>query len=52
MKTNPNFQVIYEDNHLIIVNKKAGILVHEDVTRDKTLSDHEISIPSSKREPN
>ena len=40
MQTNPNFQVIYEDNHLIIVNKKAGILVHEDVTRDKTLSDY------------
>ena len=40
MQTNPNFQVIYEDNHLIIVNKKAGILVHEDATRDKTLSDY------------
>lgn len=33
------FHVIYEDNHLIIVNKLAGILVHEDKTGDTTLGD-------------
>jgi len=33
------FHVIYEDNHLIIVNKLAGILVHEDKTGDATLGD-------------
>ena len=31
--------VLYEDNHLIIVDKKAGDLVHDDITKDKTLSD-------------
>ncbi|MFN3849078.1 MAG: RluA family pseudouridine synthase [Spirosomataceae bacterium] len=34
------FHVVYEDNHLIIVNKAAGILVQPDETRDKTLSDY------------
>lgn len=29
--------IIYEDNHLIIVNKKAGIIVQEDETGDKPL---------------
>lgn len=33
------FHVIYEDNHLIIVNKTAGIIVHADKTGDKTLED-------------
>ncbi len=33
------FQVIYEDNHLIIVNKAAGILVQGDATRDRCLLD-------------
>lgn len=32
-------QVIYEDNHIIIVNKKAGEIVQGDKTRDRTLSD-------------
>jgi len=32
-------QVIYEDNHLIAVNKPPGVLVHEDETGDKPLSD-------------
>lgn len=32
-------QVIYEDNHLIAVNKPAGMLVHEDKTGDPTLVD-------------
>lgn len=34
------FHVIYEDNHLIIVNKAAGILVHSDSTGDKTLEEY------------
>lgn len=34
------FHVIYEDNHLIIVNKPAGMLVQADETGDKTLSDY------------
>lgn len=32
-------QVIYEDNHLIAVNKPAGMLVHEDHTGDPTLEE-------------
>ena len=32
-------EIIYEDNHLIAVNKPAGILVHGDQTRDTPLSD-------------
>lgn len=32
-------KVIYEDNHLIAVNKPAGMLVHEDETGDETLAD-------------
>ncbi|MFS0489400.1 RluA family pseudouridine synthase [Leadbetterella byssophila] len=34
------FHVIYEDNHLIVVNKAAGVLVHSDSTGDKTLEDY------------
>lgn len=33
------FQVIYEDNHLIIVNKEPGVLVQADATRDACLLD-------------
>jgi 23S rRNA pseudouridine1911/1915/1917 synthase len=33
-------QVIYEDNHLIGVNKPAGMLVQADATEDETLADH------------
>jgi len=32
-------QVIYEDNHLIAVNKQAGRLVHADETGDSTLEE-------------
>lgn len=32
-------EIIYEDNHLIAVNKPAGILVHGDKTHDSSLSD-------------
>lgn len=31
--------VVYEDNHYIAVNKRAGDLVHADITGDKTLED-------------
>lgn len=34
-----NLIVIYEDNHLIAVNKPAGVLVHGDETGDLTLAD-------------
>ena len=33
------FTVIYEDNHLLIVNKEPGVLVQGDKTRDKPLVD-------------
>ena len=33
-------KVIFEDNHLIAVNKEAGILVHGDETGDKSLEDY------------
>lgn len=31
--------VLYEDNHLIAINKKSGILVQGDITGDRPLSD-------------
>ncbi|SHN28492.1 23S rRNA pseudouridine1911/1915/1917 synthase [Cyclobacterium lianum] len=34
------FNVIFEDNHLLVVNKSAGILVQGDKTGDKTLTDY------------
>jgi 23S rRNA pseudouridine1911/1915/1917 synthase len=34
------FSVVYEDNHLIIVNKKNGVLVQGDNTGDAPLSEH------------
>lgn len=34
-----NLQVIYEDNHLLAVNKPAGMLVQGDETNDKPLVD-------------
>lgn len=37
--TKDNLQVIYEDNHLIIVNKRAGDLVQGDQTGDKPLNE-------------
>jgi 23S rRNA pseudouridine1911/1915/1917 synthase len=33
------FQIQYEDNHLIIVNKPSGLLVQGDATGDQTLPD-------------
>jgi 23S rRNA pseudouridine1911/1915/1917 synthase len=39
-KTNlQGLTVIYEDNHIIAINKPAGALVHGDETGDKTLAD-------------
>jgi len=37
--TKNNLQVLHEDNHLIIVNKRAGDIVQGDKTGDKPLSD-------------
>ena len=37
--TKNNLEVLFEDNHLIIVNKKSGDIVQGDKTGDKTLSD-------------
>ncbi len=37
--TKENLQVLYEDNHLIIINKRAGDIVQGDKTGDKPLSD-------------
>ncbi|WP_296313393.1 RluA family pseudouridine synthase [Winogradskyella sp. UBA3174] len=34
-----NLQVIYEDNHLIVINKRAGDIVQGDKTGDKPLSE-------------
>lgn len=34
-----NLQVIYEDNHIIIVNKRAGDIIQRDKTGDTPLSD-------------
>jgi len=38
-KKKRGYVVVYEDNHLIIVNKDAGLLVQGDHTGDQTLSD-------------
>ncbi|CAM1370966.1 RNA pseudouridine synthase [Tenacibaculum litoreum] len=37
--TKENLQVLHEDNHLIVVNKRAGDIVQGDKTGDKPLSD-------------
>ncbi len=37
--TAENLQVIYEDNHLIVVNKRPGDIVQGDKTGDKALSE-------------
>ena len=33
-------ELIYEDNHLIVVNKPYGILVHVDKTGDTSMEDY------------
>ena len=35
-----SLNVLFEDNHIIAVEKTAGILVHGDETGDRTLQDH------------
>lgn len=37
--TKENLQVLHQDNHLIIINKRAGDIVQGDKTGDKPLSD-------------
>ena len=39
ISTKNNLQVLYEDNHMIIVNKRAGDIVQGDKTGDTPLSD-------------
>lgn len=34
-----NLQILYEDNHVIVINKRAGDIVQGDKTGDKPLSD-------------
>ena len=38
MEGQPPFEVIYEDNHLLVVNKSPGILVQGDATGDEPLA--------------
>lgn len=37
--TKDNLQVIYEDNHIIVINKRAGDIVQGDKTGDEPLSE-------------
>ncbi|MDO4880220.1 MAG: RluA family pseudouridine synthase [Capnocytophaga sp.] len=37
--TKDNLQIIYEDNHIIVINKRAGDIVQGDKTGDKPLSE-------------
>lgn len=39
ISTKSNLQVLYEDNHIIVVNKRVGDIVQRDKTGDKPLSD-------------
>lgn len=39
MRKEKSYQIVYEDNHLLIVNKSAGVLVQGDSTGDKSLVD-------------
>jgi len=39
ISTKENLQVLFEDNHLLIVNKRAGDIVQGDKTGDKPLSE-------------
>ena len=32
-------RILYEDNHLLVVDKRAGEIVQADMTRDETISD-------------
>ena len=37
IKSNIAAQIIYEDNHLLVINKKVGQLVQGDKTGDESL---------------
>ncbi len=37
--TKENLQVLFEDNHIIVVNKRAGDITQGDKTRDKPLNE-------------
>lgn len=37
--TTKSIEILYEDNHIIAVNKPAGVLVQGDITGDQTLAD-------------
>lgn len=39
LSSKSNLQVLYEDNHIIIINKRVGDIVQGDKTGDKPLSD-------------
>lgn len=39
LSTKHNLQILYEDNHIIVVNKRVGDIVQGDKTGDKPLSD-------------
>lgn len=39
VSTVDNLQILYEDNHLIVINKRVGDIVQGDKTNDKPLSD-------------
>lgn len=39
VSTKENLQILYEDNHLIVINKRVGDIVQGDKTGDKPLSD-------------
>ena len=39
VSTKSNLQILHEDNHIIVVNKRVGDIVQGDKTGDKPLSD-------------
>ena len=39
LSTKENLQVLFEDNHIVIVNKRSGDITQGDKTGDKPLSD-------------
>ena len=42
----PDLQILYEDNHLLIVNKPAGMLVQGDSTGDTPVSYTHLTLPT------
>ena len=39
LSTKSNLQILHEDNHIIVINKRVGDIVQGDKTRDKPLSE-------------